>query len=96
MAAFGWRYVFYTFGALGVPLLVAWLTLVPRKSAGPAIPSFASKQPGDDPTAAGAIGSGGQAAAVGAVPQQRVTALGLMSKSATWAIIIINIVNHWG
>ncbi len=69
---FGWRALFYIFGLVGAPLLLAWAALVP---------SQASKVSGSA-AAAAAGGSGGGGSKVGVAQ--------LLSKPATWAIIVTN------
>lgn len=88
---FGWRSLFYIFGILGAPLLAMWLTAVPNKQD--------SKQQQQQQVAGS---SGAAAGSTGEQPQQAtpasstVNAFTLMSKLPTWAIIIVNFVNHWG
>lgn len=81
---FGWRSLFYIFGILGAPLLAMWLATVPNKQDN----KPPQQQAGSSSAAAG--GTAEERAAPG------VNALTLMSKLPTWAIIIVNFVNHWG
>ena len=74
LQAWGWRALFYTFGILGLPLLVLWTLAVPS-------------------TAAAAAGAG---AAAAAAPSEPISLRRLLSKRATWAIVVANFVNHWG
>jgi ACS family sodium-dependent inorganic phosphate cotransporter/ACS family sodium-dependent inorganic phosphate cotransporter-like MFS transporter 9 len=79
---------------LGVPLLAVWLATAPKPL--PKAPA--------QPTAAAGEASSGQPlsgnsskAASGAVGDKKPVSLWqLLSHPATWAIIIVNIVNHWG
>jgi ACS family sodium-dependent inorganic phosphate cotransporter/ACS family sodium-dependent inorganic phosphate cotransporter-like MFS transporter 9 len=81
LAAFGWRALFYVFGFLGLPLLALWLAVVPGK--------------GEDKQGAGAGGATTPTAA--APPQQPAPSVArLLSSRHTWAIVIVNFVNHWG
>lgn len=75
LAWLGWRGLFLVFGAIGAPLILLWLGVVPKQPAAPA--------------AAKLDASGG-------VAPKPPTTLQLMGKSATWAIIVVNVVNHWG
>ncbi len=108
---FGWRGLFCVFGFLGLPLLLFWLTVVPeapaRGATGAAAPATtqpttdaaaaaADRQsagvgPGPSSSAAAAAGAGAGKAGEGGVTVGR-----LLSSSATWAIIIVNVVNHFG
>jgi len=83
LVTFGWRALFYIFGLVGLPLLAMWLAVVPDRP-----PASGSS------SAAQAAGSTASAAAAAAKPATSVWTL--MSKPATWAIIIVNIVNHFG
>lgn len=87
MAAFGWQGIFYIFGAIGFPLLAAWMALVPFNTASAPIPSISAPAPSAQPTS-----QAGRSPAA----RPRISMLGLMSKPATWALITVNIVNHWG
>jgi ACS family sodium-dependent inorganic phosphate cotransporter/ACS family sodium-dependent inorganic phosphate cotransporter-like MFS transporter 9 len=78
----GWRALFYIFGFLGGPLLAMWWAVVPDKAS--------------TPPAAGAAPVTGSMASTTASAGSQMTPWKLMSKAATWAIIIVNIVNHWG
>jgi ACS family sodium-dependent inorganic phosphate cotransporter/ACS family sodium-dependent inorganic phosphate cotransporter-like MFS transporter 9 len=94
---FGWKALFYTFGLLGLPLLAVWLaaTPAPNKAAAAAAAAEAStadalqqqqqqgKGSADDASSSSSKGEG-------------VSVWKLLSHKATWAIIIVNIVNHWG
>lgn len=81
---FGWRALFWLFGFLGAPLLMLWLTTVPEKPPSGVLPAQAGGQGSDKD-------SGGQA---GSSNNVRVT--DLLSHPSTWAIVVVNIVNHWG
>lgn len=101
LAAFGWRGLFCIFGALGLPLLLFWLRVVP--DAAPARHAPAAATTSSSSTTAPAPGQpSGQsappaAAGPGAGPAGvSISAAQLMSKPATWAIIVVNVVNHWG
>ncbi|KAK9828655.1 hypothetical protein WJX72_001353 [[Myrmecia] bisecta] len=92
LAAYGWRTLFYTFGILGGPLLAVWLLVVPKQTR-------ASRQD-QAPVSRLADPTGGQVVLGEAAPVRpppgAISMMGLMSKPATWAIIIVNFVNHWG
>jgi hypothetical protein len=81
LVTFGWRALFLVFGVLGAPLLAIWSAAVPDRA--PARPP-----PG---AAAGRGGGAAGAAAGGGVTLGR-----LLSHPATWAIVVVNFVNHWG
>ncbi|KAL4434256.1 hypothetical protein ABPG75_000697 [Micractinium tetrahymenae] len=88
---FGWRALFYLFGLAGVPLLLLWSLVVPG----------AKQAAGSGSSAAGGGKAEAAAAAAAGAPSGRgggskVGLLTLLSKPATWAIIIANFVNHWG
>ncbi|PNH05045.1 putative anion transporter 4, chloroplastic [Tetrabaena socialis] len=110
LMTYGWRGLFYTFGALGLPLLFMWLKVVPASPtiAQPAAPPFAASltaaatdvAPSTDEAqaAAGAEPApepGPSSASAGGV-RRSVTASQLLTSSATWAIIVVNVVNHFG
>lgn len=78
---FGWRALFYTFGLVGVPLLAMWLASAPKP-----LPKAAPPPAAESPKAAAGGGDAKESVSVGQ----------LLSHPATWAIIIVNIVNHWG
>jgi ACS family sodium-dependent inorganic phosphate cotransporter/ACS family sodium-dependent inorganic phosphate cotransporter-like MFS transporter 9 len=100
---FGWRALFYTFGLVGLPLLAIWLATAPKPLAKPPAPS-------PPPAAAGGTVEGAQQAAAAAATDTssnsskavyegdkgNVSVWRLLSHPATWAIIIVNTVNHWG
>jgi hypothetical protein len=90
LVTFGWRALFLVFGVLGAPLLAVWNAAVPDK------PSAPQQPPSSAAAAAAAAGGGAAAAAGGAAPGGGVTLLKLLSHPATWAIIVVNFVNHWG
>lgn len=97
LASHGWRALFSLFGALGAPLLALWLAVVPDRPPQAAAAAAAAAAP----AAASDASSSGRAAAGGAAGKGKgagseVGVLDLMSKAATWAIIVVNIVNHWG
>jgi ACS family sodium-dependent inorganic phosphate cotransporter/ACS family sodium-dependent inorganic phosphate cotransporter-like MFS transporter 9 len=82
---FGWKALFYTFGLLGLPLLAVWLAVAPnpnKAAAAAAAAAAADSSSSEEPTSS----SKGEAVSVWK----------LLSHKATWAIIIVNIVNHWG
>lgn len=92
LAAFGWRALFYVFGLLGLPLLALWLALVPEGKA-------AEAEEGGGKERAG----GAAAANVTAPPEQQQkqeqpppSVARLLSSRHTWAIVVVNFVNHWG
>ncbi|KAI8477407.1 MAG: hypothetical protein J3K34DRAFT_515747 [Monoraphidium minutum] len=88
LLTFGWRALFLVFGVLGAPLLAAWNTLVPDappRQPAPQPPQGQQLQPADGKAPAGGGGGGGG-----------VTLGRLLSHPATWAIIVVNFVNHWG
>lgn len=78
---FGWRALFYTFGLVGVPLLAIWLAAAPKPLPKAALPAAVESA---------------KAAAGGGETKESVSVWRLLSHPATWAIIIVNIVNHWG
>ena len=99
---FGWRSLFYIFGALGAPMVAFWMATVPTS---------AGAERG--PRGSGSGSSGGLASfrkhqgkagaalfrpddAAASLSSSEVTLATLLSKSATWAIIVVNVVNHWG
>lgn len=92
---FGWKSLFLVFGLLGAPLLAIWLALTPKQA------------PPDDhsnPSSGGAAAVRGtevnKSESSGVITPQksegRASVGKLLSHPATWAIIIVNIVNHWG
>ena len=93
---FGWRALFYTFGLLGIPLLALWLATAPKPPPKPSLPAAAAatERPAQTAAAGSGVqgGEGGKAAAAGG----GVSVGRLLSHPATWAIIIVNTVNHWG
>ncbi|EFJ48511.1 hypothetical protein VOLCADRAFT_60348, partial [Volvox carteri f. nagariensis] len=85
LVSFGWRGLFYVFGLLGLPLLLFWLKVVP----------------GGPPAAAHSATRAAAAGAASAPPSAMsgggdVSTRRLLSSSATWAIITVNVVNHFG
>lgn len=76
---FGWRALFYLFGLAGAPLLAMWALVVPGR-----------KQEAGGTAAGSGSGSAGAAAAAGTPGSSKVGVLRLLSKPATWAIIIAN------
>ncbi|MEW5317340.1 MAG: hypothetical protein WDW38_008645 [Sanguina aurantia] len=83
---FGWRALFYTFGLCGVPLLLLWMAVVPGKEQQQQqlerrVVCRKSRRGSRDVS-----GSSGADVTIGQ----------LLSSRATWAIILVNIVNHWG
>ncbi|KXZ57010.1 hypothetical protein GPECTOR_1g912 [Gonium pectorale] len=145
LASYGWRGLFFAFGALGLPLLLFWLKVVP--DAPPA--AAAAKSPGRGPAAAStapepphastnslpeamdssssgapstststatsapgtdggggasasaglsasANGSGASGSSSGGGSKSDMTVAKLLSSPATWAIIVVNVVNHFG
>eukprot|EP00887_Chlorella_sp_A99_P000660 scaffold5.g660.t1 len=84
----GWRWLFYIYGVLGAPLLLLWLATVPdappRRAQQPQQQEQQQGQQPGPPSGAASGGGGG------------VTVATLLSKRATWAIIVANFVNHWG
>jgi ACS family sodium-dependent inorganic phosphate cotransporter/ACS family sodium-dependent inorganic phosphate cotransporter-like MFS transporter 9 len=80
---FGWKYLFYTFGLLGLPLLAVWLAVAPNPNKAAAADSSSSEE-----TTSSSSSSSSKSEAV--------SVWKLLSHRATWAIIIVNIVNHWG
>lgn len=92
---FGWRALFYTFGLLGVPLLAIWLATAPKpqlKAPPPAAAADGAKTAAaSEPASSTPAGSAAAGGGSGPVSIGR-----LLSHPATWAIIIVNIVNHWG
>lgn len=77
----GWRALFYTFGLLGGPLLLLWSLVVPGQQAQQQAQQAQQQQQ--------------QQSSGGATPSS-ISLLSLLSKPATWAIIIVNFINHWG
>lgn len=86
LAAYGWRGMFLVFGALGVPLLLMWLRVVPDA---PSAATPSNLQPGQ-------AGPGAGAAAAASAFRKDVTVMQLLTSTATWAIIVANVVNHFG
>ncbi|GAB4816678.1 hypothetical protein N2152v2_003724 [Parachlorella kessleri] len=81
---FGWRALFYIFGLVGAPLLLLWTLAVPG------LKEQQQQQQGQ-PLAAGQPTPGKQQQS-----QQAISLVDLMSKPATWAIIVVNFINHFG
>jgi MFS family permease len=90
LAAAGWRGLFYVAAAAGVPLLAAWLALVPKRRA---------REGG------GGGGGGGAAVAATATAPSTTTSSSplppptipnFLRSRPVWAIIAANVANHWG
>lgn len=93
---FGWRALFYTFGLVGIPLLAIWLATAPKPlPKPPSTPSAAAAAVAAD-SAKGSAPAAADTAAAAADDGAPVSIGRLLSHPATWAIIIVNIVNHWG
>ena len=102
----GWRSLFYIFGLMGGPLIAFWMAMVP--STDPKARDLTSSgcfgahgNTSFGPQGRGRSGvatfRGGSRAGTGPVaPSTSIGVKELLSKSATWAIVIVNIVNHWG
>jgi ACS family sodium-dependent inorganic phosphate cotransporter/ACS family sodium-dependent inorganic phosphate cotransporter-like MFS transporter 9 len=84
---FGWKALFYTFGLLGLPLLAVWLAITPQ------IPKTAAADADAD---AQQQQEGSKSETSSSSKGEAVSVWKLLSHPATWAIIIVNIVNHWG
>jgi MFS family permease len=102
---YGWRALFYMFGALGAPLLAMWLLVVPPPPAPMPVAEPAAAEavhaPGTAPAASEAAGaapaaSGSRSGGGGGGGGGPVTLRALLSSRAVWAIIAANVVNHWG
>jgi ACS family sodium-dependent inorganic phosphate cotransporter/ACS family sodium-dependent inorganic phosphate cotransporter-like MFS transporter 9 len=94
---FGWRALFLTFGMLGIPLLAVWLATAPKplpKAHPKPLPPSLTAAAGSSGLPAAADSS--KAGAGADADNKPVSLLQLLSHPATWAIIIVNIVNHWG
>jgi len=81
----GWRALFYMFGALGAPLLALWVAVVPAAAAAAAPPQDGAAGASATSGGGGAKGSGGS-----------IALSALLTNRAVWAIIVANFVNHWG
>lgn len=105
LSKLGWRGLFFVFGALGLPLLAAWLAIVPK----PPQPMGVQKteSPPVEPQSKIAMSPvPGEVLEKAAPPAKQATpdphpvakvgTLKLLSSKATWAIIVVNFVNHWG
>jgi len=90
LITFGWRALFCIFGLLGAPLLLMWLAVVPQQ------PSTQQRAADASSSQATSSSSNGANSATVSSSGRELSAVDLMAKSATWAIIIVNIVNHWG
>lgn len=86
MSAFGWRAIFYAFGAVGLPLTLAWLAAVPPTEQPGGLQPFARQPSAEEKDSSSTAVAGKKA----------LSPLDLMSKPATWAIIVVNTINHWG
>ena len=97
---FGWRSLFSVFGMLGGPLIAFWMATVPDTAPGAAQKLLLRRAGAGGSTSFGqARGGSGEAsfrASGSSSPGTEVGVRELLSSSATWAIIIVNIVNHWG
>ena len=81
---FGWRSVFYIFGALGLPMLALWNAVVPdvqRKQRMEEIEATKNEVSADRP----------EEERPASIPIQT-----LLSSPAVWAIITANVINHFG
>jgi ACS family sodium-dependent inorganic phosphate cotransporter/ACS family sodium-dependent inorganic phosphate cotransporter-like MFS transporter 9 len=108
LSTFGWRALFIAFGALGLPLLAFWNAVVPDKPDPPSAPlsAMAGTPPStlparrdvaQDTAQPGALDQPVRAAEASSASVPRGAGIKeLLSSSATWAIVIVNIVNHWG
>lgn len=108
LATLGWRGLFFVFGVLGLPLLAAWLAIVPKPPQQPGMvkaetapQEYIGKLPVSpvpeevlEKTAV-AQTPGGQSPKDPSLAG-KVGTLKLLSSKATWAIIVVNFVNHWG
>ena len=95
---FGWRALFLTFGLLGAPLLAMWLATVPNKASQS---SLQQQQQGDSRSSSSRRAEGAlqpqAAAAAGGGEEKAAASIGdFLKHRATWAIILVNFVNHWG
>lgn len=81
-----------------MPLLAIWLATAPKPLPKAAAPAAAAGEGagGAQQAAAAGPGSGSKAAAAGERDKGGVSVWRLLSHPATWAIIIVNTVNHWG
>lgn len=108
LATLGWRGLFFVFGALGLPLVAAWLAIVPKPPQFPGVQK-AEAAPVDPirKTPVSPVPEEVLEKAAAAQPPSgqtppdpslagKVGTLKLLSSKATWAIIIVNFVNHWG
>lgn len=106
LATLGWRALFYAFGLLGIPLLLIWSLVVPSSSGD--ISSMSSKSSSSSSLVGEVVYQTDafdrlkkirETAALGTSISTTSTSVSIsrfLSKPATWAIIIANIVNHWG
>jgi ACS family sodium-dependent inorganic phosphate cotransporter/ACS family sodium-dependent inorganic phosphate cotransporter-like MFS transporter 9 len=78
---FGWRALFCSFGLVGIPLVAYWLATVPSTP----LQQQQEQQPPQQ-----------QAADSSSSSSSTVSTWRLLSHPATWAIILVNFVNHWG
>jgi len=107
LATLGWRALFYAFGLLGIPLLLIWSFVVPSNSGGDSS-SMSSKSSSSssvvgevvyETDAFGGLKQMGETAVIHKSTSTTSTSVSIsrfLSEPATWAIIIANIVNHWG
>jgi hypothetical protein len=92
---YGWRALFLIFGVVGAPLLAFWLAVTPGKPHAAAAGGGAGT--GGSGADAGRAGSGREASTSGGSSGGgSVNVLTLMRHHATWAIIVVNFINHWG
>ncbi|WIA32968.1 hypothetical protein OEZ86_006131 [Tetradesmus obliquus] len=104
LVTFGWKALFYTFGLLGLPLMAVWLAIAPKPNK-----AAAAAAAGGDSTAealqqqqqqqqqgSDASNSSSSSSSSSSGQGEAVSVWQLLSHRATWAIIIVNIVNHWG
>jgi ACS family sodium-dependent inorganic phosphate cotransporter/ACS family sodium-dependent inorganic phosphate cotransporter-like MFS transporter 9 len=84
LVSFGWRALFLLFGFLGAPLLAVWNATVPDKP--PAAQQLAAASAAAAAGKPAGGGGGGNGVTLGR----------LLSHPATWAIVVVNFVNHWG
>ena len=88
LASIGWGGLFYVAGGAGVPLLAAWLALVPRPQGkrreaekGRAVPSQPAPPPSSSPPSS-------------SLPPPTIP--NFLRSRAVWAIVAANVANHWG
>mmetsp|Transcript_17093 Transcript_17093/g.29254 ORF Transcript_17093/g.29254 Transcript_17093/m.29254 type:complete len:305 (-) Transcript_17093:149-1063(-) len=106
LITFGWRALFLVFGMLGGPLLAMWMAVVPNHPPAsiPGAPPQTGSTTSSSGSGAASFGRGSGAIRFGrgtggsavSTPVKGVSVGQMLSKSATWAIIVVNVVNHWG